>query len=596
MDSLGLEQQIDENTFLTSDHSPQITRAGTGPSDQTSQRTAQSHDYNFTGRYDESSTASEREDFTDEEMARLNETSSSRSSISSLPASVAVSAIAQSQNERTPTKSPNSNGRSSGVSNNLRSPKRRVYNEHDSPFRHPSSVCAMQMRDEDEESILKRRRESALTGRLSNFSARTSTSLSPSKRHSRSVRSSSQKPKLKQEYPLVLLHCTLLPPTLQMQTKVTDPMLLQEILPQEYRWRWKLLNDRILQNGEISSRGVLIPHPRNDYDLLEERLLESLELAQPRLRGGHFLGTESRDGTPIKEKPSCEEIRGGPKCPDCGTHLPLDNESRKWEVKVYAANGLMRAGAWSAAWNEMEKVDVEVGLWLPENVRQQIEDTLRELNLDSDGVEDCQPPQPDIDRDARTREIYGDATNHVHGGDAQDDPLLGSMSRHAHRSPQREGSFMAHSNHTQHSPPYPSEKDSWQQASVSDPDMPTLLLNSIRVLARDRRNVTILFLSILVLFFAMVRPSPPTPSSLPLQPTVIPVVTSLSPSLMQTSTTDVSGATSVPTVAAEKECEGKASEKPPEVEQQREREVGGEKIVQRDTEDDVRQEMEQDAL
>ncbi|KAA6411936.1 MAG: hypothetical protein FRX48_04086 [Lasallia pustulata] len=39
----------------------------------------------------------------------------------------------------------------------------------------------------------------------------------------------------------------------------------------------------------VLARGILIPHPRDDYDLLEERLLEALDLCPPRiLPCGHF--------------------------------------------------------------------------------------------------------------------------------------------------------------------------------------------------------------------------------------------------------------------------------------------------------------------
>ena len=33
----------------------------------------------------------------------------------------------------------------------------------------------------------------------------------------------------------------------------------------------------------------------------------------------------------------------------------------RWELRVYAANGLMTSGAWRRVWGEMERIDVEVG-------------------------------------------------------------------------------------------------------------------------------------------------------------------------------------------------------------------------------------------
>ncbi|KAL9620841.1 MAG: hypothetical protein Q9160_004622 [Pyrenula sp. 1 TL-2023] len=466
------------------------------------------HDYNYSGIYDESSTQSEREDYTDDDPAQGHETVSSRSSISSLPMSVAPSMMQCPPDATTPTKSSlNNHGRLSSLSNGIRSPKRRLEKDHDSPFRHPSSIIAMQMRDEDEMSQL--RRGSNMTRRLSNFSnTRSSTPVSPSKRHSRSMHSTPQKPRVKKEYPLVLLHCTLLPPVLPLHTKITDPMLLHEILPQEYWRRWKLLNDKVIDNGEVSARGVLIPHPQGDYDLLEERLLESLELAKPRIRSGHFLGDDQPNSS-SKEDESAEALeRGGEeeqadaaqqgtKCPDCGTRVLEDvDRDRKWEIKVYAANGLMRAGAWSAAWNEMEKVDVEVGVWLPEAVRRQIEETLHDVGIDAaDPQQPATEPEPapapseSVD-DARRREIYGENAQNdqdkIDGLFEDDSTIKPSRRRHrAQRKSHQEEHFRVR----------------------EDPDLKTLLMNYIQVLSQDTRNVAIALLSIVVLFYALSSPS-----------------------------------------------------------------------------------------
>lgn len=469
------------------------------------------HDYNFSGIYDESSTQSEREDFTDDDMTQAQETTSSRSSISSLPASVTPSMMAQSPDASTPTKnSVAGTGRLSNLSNRIQSPNGRLEKDHGSPFRHPSSVIAMQMRDEDE-IMSQRRRGSAMTGRLSSFSSRTSTPHLPSKRNSRSMSFSPQKPKVKKEYPLVLLHFTLLPPVLPLQTKVTDPLLLHEILPQEYWRRWKLLNDKITDNGEVSTRGVLIPHPKGDYDLLEERLLESLELAKPRIRSGHFLGddpqTVEESGSSKEDNEESDIAEQGSKCPDCGSRILEDpDRDRKWEIKVYAANGLMRAGAWSAAWNEMEKVDVEVGVWLPEAARRQIEETLRDIGITAEQAQP--PPQAEAEpeespEEIRRREIYGDSQY----SQERIDGLFDGPSRAAD-APRREKRHRSRKH--EHQP-------------VREPDMRTLLLNYIRVISQDRRNVVIAILSVAMLLIALSRSPEPEPAIAPLQPVPVPV-------------------------------------------------------------------------
>ena len=62
------------------------------------------------------------------------------------------------------------------------------------------------------------------------------------------------------------------------------------------------------------------------------------------------------------------KIEGGKKwCDICGRDVRLegvDNAGREGEkrfrIKIYASNGLMRAGAWAACRREMERVDVEI--------------------------------------------------------------------------------------------------------------------------------------------------------------------------------------------------------------------------------------------
>jgi hypothetical protein len=52
--------------------------------------------------------------------------------------------------------------------------------------------------------------------------------------------------------------------------------------------------------------------------------------------------------------------------------------SKRWDLKIYAANGLMRVGAWSAAWREMERCDVEITPWIPTDVRKALEKKIEE--------------------------------------------------------------------------------------------------------------------------------------------------------------------------------------------------------------------------
>jgi hypothetical protein len=56
-----------------------------------------------------------------------------------------------------------------------------------------------------------------------------------------------------------------------------------------------VLAEKIIKDHKVQSRAVLIPHSKADYNLLEERLLESLELVKLRLRLGHYYGNENVD-------------------------------------------------------------------------------------------------------------------------------------------------------------------------------------------------------------------------------------------------------------------------------------------------------------
>lgn len=467
-----------------------------------------SHDYNFSSTvYDGSSAPpTDHEDAyatTDDEMARLAETTSSRSSISSLPASVVAGpVVSPPEKPVTPIRKPPGLGHThSGSGFKLLGRRDGALQDRDremTPFRHPSSVRAMQMRDEfdDDDDITPGHRRCgsrASGGRLSTFSARSSNSTNPSptKRGggNRSSQSSPQKSssKLRKEFPLVLLHCSLLSPSLGLQMKMPESWWLKEVLPEEYWNRWKTLEEKVLGNGEVRTRGVLIPHPKADYDLLEERLLESLELERPRVRSGHFLGVEREKAESAEEESEAESTRSS-QCPDCGRAVATGVEmERKWEIKVYAANGLMRAGAWGAAWGEMEKVDVEVGVWMPVEVRREVEARLHDMGYT--GLEEDDTVHGDMEEseeERRRREIYG--------GSAPDpqEKIDGLFEEECHASQPQPDERHPHPATAQHPP---------------TADLQLLLVRYLKALAQDRRNMVIALLSMIVLFYAMTAPA-----------------------------------------------------------------------------------------
>ncbi|EEP82198.1 conserved hypothetical protein [Uncinocarpus reesii 1704] len=300
--------------------------------------------------------------------------------------------------------------------------------DRDSPFRHPSSVRAMQMGDEDSEldalspsgRTLKARKQRAALRAQSPCMSEMSMSMrsgvaSPSsstKKYYRSPHTRSSQmiveEEAKKEYPLVLLHCNLLPPSLSLPPRLGTPSaeLLREVLPDVYWRRWKVLEDSVVGSGVLRDRGVLISHPQEAYDVLEERLLESLELIRPRLAYGHFLGAEEGKSGNEDESERVVDAGEGAKCHDCGQKVLKDPDGgeRKWEVRIYAANGLMRAGAWAAAWKDMEKVDVEVGLWLPMDVKRELERKMLEEETFRMEAE-----LRAVEEEKRQKEVYGES-------------------------------------------------------------------------------------------------------------------------------------------------------------------------------------------
>ena len=287
-----------------------------------------------------------------------------------------------------------------------------------------------------------------------------------------------------------------------------DAELFGALLPEQYRKRWAALQERVAM-AELNARGILIPHPQEDYELLEERLLESLELETPRIRSNHFLhqdqaaadsGFESASQT---DEETDDDTPHEFQCPDCGKGINPKRD-RKWEIKVYAANGLMRAGAWAAAWREMEKVDVEIGIWMPDDVRQEVGARLEAIKA-SEGPAD-QPSAVHQDyQDPREQEIYGTGQNGSH--DSFDDSSFGEP----RGSPSQAAVSQSH--------------DHMVGSAV-----PNLIDFSIASLFQDRRNIAIIMLGIVLMYLmtganmtgSLTEPRPSKPSaSLEITTTII---------------------------------------------------------------------------
>ena len=284
--------------------------------------------------------------------------------------------------------------------------------------------------------------------------------------------------KMKKEYPLVLLHVTLLPMPLSY-----SPEILETVLPPSILANWKLLQEKATDT--VLERGVLIPHPREDYDLLEERLLESLELRMPRiLKCGHFHLSPEEEADVETEADSETDAEDADICLDCGRRIrdgrfgSAGTGSKRWDIKLFASNGLMRAGAWSAAWREMERVDVEILPWMEEDMK-------RELELRREEEDRARAEQAHAERDegigslddARLREIYGHDPQAFVDGLGDQMPATVSTPQQKPRKLPMEGK---------------DEVPLWD-----------LLRDYMYHAAQDRRNLAIFFLSILVLFLSM---------------------------------------------------------------------------------------------
>lgn len=172
--------------------------------------------------------------------------------------------------------------------------------------------------------------------------------------------------RFKKEYPLELLHTTVLPVQWSYAAALLSPELPVSL--QSVKESYRLLQEKL---GElVLTRGILIAHPQDSYEVLEERLLEALELpVRPRakiLKCGHYMGPSDDEGS--NDDSDSGIVRSDSArswCDVCGRPVRYEvvepgAGERRFRVKIFASNGLMTAGAWAAVWQQMEKIDVEI--------------------------------------------------------------------------------------------------------------------------------------------------------------------------------------------------------------------------------------------
>lgn len=228
------------------------------------------------------------------------------------------------------------------------------------PFRIPSAVRALQM-DSPAQSIFSSPRSSKRhVPPLSRPVSRLGST------HSSPTRRTPTRFKAKKENPLVLLHVTVMPLQWPYSHLMASPELPECLY--NVKESWKMLQSKL--GDTVLERGVLLAHPQDSYEVLEERLLEALELpVKPRakiLKCGHYMGPADLDShfsDDLDEEWALEKRQASDWCDICQRNVRIEDIGRseiRFRIKFYASNGLMRAGAWAAAWREMERVDVEI--------------------------------------------------------------------------------------------------------------------------------------------------------------------------------------------------------------------------------------------
>ena len=224
--------------------------------------------------------------------------------------------------------------------------------------------------------------------------------------------------------PLVLLHVAMLQPT---QAEYPDA-ILSKVLPRKVLNQYKATQATLFQKvgPVVRQRGILLRHPKGNFDGLLESILSTLglethtdvssddehygrSLGEPdELDGQQCNGTgEPRNSedwdSADSDDTACETYCPTPElsrksgqtqrtCSTCGRprrRLRIQDSSHgnRYDVKVFAANGLVGPHVWEAVWREMERVDVEINVALPERWQRKLNQAVRELDMQTEDEE-----------------------------------------------------------------------------------------------------------------------------------------------------------------------------------------------------------------
>jgi hypothetical protein len=315
-------------------------------------------------------------------------------------------------------------------------------------------------------------------------------------------------------FPLILLHITALPMNISWSRQA-----MRETLPHHILDNLQLLKSKL--SATVLKRGILIPHPRDDYELLEEKLLEALELQEPRIsKCGHYRNRHSTDSTVTTASSSPDSGVGSSvdesdeeHCSTCHHHLQAAGSGKqKWSIKVYAANGLMRASAWHAAWSEMERVDVEIMPWIKDELRLKLDEAnmqelvVTNIDLEADELrinqlveERLRLLEQDSDR-AREAEMSREIERIVINEQRQ-------FSQAAQEASTDQTETAKHAEHVPESEPISTELPNIYRPK--DIPLSILLRNYVFLLARKPKNMAMFFLVLLTTgLLAIMGPAP----------------------------------------------------------------------------------------
>ncbi|CCU76902.1 hypothetical protein BGHDH14_bgh03267 [Blumeria hordei DH14] len=422
---------------------------------------------------------------------------------------------------------------------NMAKPKTR------SPFRSPSSVRAIQM--------------TSPTPSMFPSSPPPDQKLSSSRRGTLNVKSTPNKTtptRLKRppKDPLVLLHITIMPLKWPYSHIISSPEIPESIkIIQE---TWRLLQDKL--GNTVLERGVLLAHPQDSYETLEERLLEALELplhARARiLKCGHYIGSSyletftadeaQDDSISVRSRDSSPNTLR--KCLTCGRELLLQElkdfqkPENRFCIKVFASNGLMSPGAWTAAWREMERVDVEIEPHVEPHVREELErlapasQHLVSLHHDDDDDDDDDdefdpeemttghPNHLDIDHEKGEEELRIEAELREHEQreemrrnatlkeEEEREKEVRRITEEMSRNYSRSGLKRSASNRSsrqstvQESPQNTTKAASSVAKTTGSESFLQLLFAAVRVILQDKRNILIFLLTLFLLCLGLV--------------------------------------------------------------------------------------------